>query len=218
MHPQLYQRVLQRAKPEREQNKRDTRRVNWWLFGENAPKLRRALAGLTRFVAVPDTSKFKPFTFLPPSFLPDVQVYCVVSDDAWVLGVLQSNVHQGWLRMVSPKLEDRPRWKPAICFDPFPFPACDESAKERIRRQAEDLDVHRKRVQAQYPDVTLTGMYNVLGKLRANEPLTEKEQRLNDLGLVSVLRKLHDELDAVVFEAYGLGTTLRSRAQASLSG
>src|SRR5690606_29095168 len=60
-YPGAFERLLTRVKPERDQNKRDTRRDNWWLFGENAPKMRRALAGLTRFIATIETSKFKPF-------------------------------------------------------------------------------------------------------------------------------------------------------------
>ena len=51
-------------------------------------------------------------------------------------------------------------------------------------------------------------MYNVLEKLRANESLNAKEKQIHDTGLVSVLRQLHDDLDAAVFAAYGLPATL----------
>jgi hypothetical protein len=46
-------------------------------------------------------------------------------------------------------------------------------------------------------------MYNVLAKLRSGEPLTAKEKVIHEQGLVSVLKQLHDELDAAVFDAYG---------------
>lgn len=49
----------------------------------------------------------------------------------------------------------------------------------------------------------MTGMYNVLEKQRAGETLTAKEQVINSLGLVSLLRELHDDLDRAVFAAYG---------------
>jgi len=62
------------------------------------------------------------------------------------------------------------------------------------------LDTHRKR--AQDFGLLLTGMYNVLEKLRANEALNAKEKQIHDAGLVSVLRQLHDDLDAAVFAAY----------------
>ena len=70
------------------------------------------------------------------------------------------------------------------------------------------MDAHRKHVQSQHPGLTLTGMYNVLEKLRANEALNAKEKQIHDAGLVSVLRQLHDDLDAAVFAAYGWPPTL----------
>lgn len=74
----------------------------------------------------------------------------------------------------------------------------------RIHRGlAEEIDVHRKARQAEHPDLTLTGMYNVLEKLRSGEALTAKERAINEHGLVGVLRSLHDELDAAVLQAYG---------------
>ncbi|MEO6689991.1 MAG: type IIL restriction-modification enzyme MmeI [Dokdonella sp.] len=73
----------------------------------------------------------------------------------------------------------------------------------RIRSLAEQLDAHRKRQQAAHPDLTLTGMYNVLEKLRSGEVLTPKERAIHEHGLVSVLRQLHDEIDAAVLDAYG---------------
>ncbi len=64
-------------------------------------------------------------------------------------------------------------------------------------------DGHRKARQAAHSEVTITGLYNVLEKLRSGEPLSAKEKTLNELGLVGVLRSLHDELDATVLQAYG---------------
>jgi hypothetical protein len=84
---------------------------------------------------------------------------------------------------------------------------CGEDEKERIRKLAEELDAHRKRGQTQH-GVTLTGLYNVLEKIRAGEKLTDKEKFIHDAGLVSVLKQLHDDLDAAVFAAYGWPATL----------
>lgn len=41
--------------------------------------------------------------------------------------------------------------------------------------------------------------------LRNGHPLTSKEKTIHDQGLVSVLRQLHDDLDAAVATAYGWG-------------
>lgn len=90
-------------------------------------------------------------------------------DDAFHLGVLSSRIHVtyalaagGWLGVGNDPVYSKTR-----CFDPFPFPLCGEAEKARIREIAEQLDAHRKRVQAQHSHLTLTGMYNVLEKLRA---------------------------------------------------
>ena len=84
-----------------------------------------------------------------------------------------------------------------------PLPRRHRRQQARIRAIAEELDSHRKRQQAQHPKLTLTDMYNVLEKLRAGEPLSAAEKIIHEQGLVSVLRQLHDELDAAVFDAYG---------------
>jgi hypothetical protein len=46
-------------------------------------------------------------------------------------------------------------------------------------------------------------MYNVLAELRSGEALRPASQVIHDRGLVSVLRDIHDQLDATVAEAYG---------------
>ena len=85
---------------------------------------------------------------------------------------------------------------------PAPLPV-GEGSNACIRTLAENLDTHRKRQQAAHSDLTLTGMYNVLEKLRSGEALTAKERVIHEHGLVSVLRQIHDELDAAVLDAYG---------------
>jgi hypothetical protein len=46
-------------------------------------------------------------------------------------------------------------------------------------------------------------MYNVLEALRFCRELTGKERIIHETGLVNILQKLHDELDAAVADAYG---------------
>jgi hypothetical protein len=89
-------------------------------------------------------------------------------------------------------------------FNKFPFPAIEvPPLKHRIRDLGERLDAHRKRQQEQHPDLTLTGIYNVLEKLRTGDALTAKDKSIHDQGLVTILKRLHDDLDAAVLEAYG---------------
>jgi hypothetical protein len=180
------------------------------VFGEPRKDFRPALTGLRHYIATVETSKHRTFQFLTAEVLPDNKLVVIALDDAFCLGVLSSRVHVvyalaagGWLGV-----GNDPVYVKSRCFDPFPFPACDKVAQERIRKIAEELDGHRKRAQAQNPGLTLTGMYNVLEKLRAGEALNGKEKEIHDAGLVSVLRQLHDDLDAAVFAAYGWPATL----------
>lgn len=49
----------------------------------------------------------------------------------------------------------------------------------------------------------MTGMYNVVEKLRSGESLTPKERAIHEIAACGVLKDIHDELDALVAEAYG---------------
>jgi len=202
-HPALYQRLYDRVKPERDHNNRESRRRNWWLFGEPVGKLRVAWKGLTRVVLTPETAKHRVFEFQSLPFCPDHKLYAICSADALLLGVLASAVHAIWALRAGGTLEDRPTWTNTTCFSTFPFPAATPDQQARIRDLAEQLDAHRKRQQAAHPELTLTGMYNVLEKLKAGEPLNAKDKDIHQQGLVSVLKTLHDALDRAVLEAYG---------------
>jgi hypothetical protein len=201
--PKVWQWLYDRAKPERDHNARASYRDNWWLFGESQPAMRASMTGLKRYIATPVTAKHRVFQFLESSILPDQALVCIAHDDAWVLGVLSSRVHVVWALAAGGTLEDRPRYNKTRCFEPFPFPAATPEQQARIRALAEQLDAHRKRQQAAHPELTLTGLYNVLEKLRNGEALAAKDKRIHEQGLASVLKQLHDELDAEVLQAYG---------------
>ncbi|OGB00111.1 MAG: hypothetical protein A3E25_17185 [Burkholderiales bacterium RIFCSPHIGHO2_12_FULL_69_20] len=139
----------------------------------------------------------------------DQGLIVVASDDFLVLGVLSSRIHDEWALAAGGRLGigNDPRYNNSRCFETFPFPAEDTGLtpelSDRIRALAEQIDAHRKARQAAHEAVTLTGLYNVLAKLRSGEPLSAKDKALHEQGLVSVLRTLHDELDAAVLQAYG---------------
>src|SRR6185437_15899284 len=208
-YPAIYQHVLERVKPERDakSNTKDGAGYArlWWLHGKPRQELRKALAGLPCYIATVETAKHRTFQFLDADVAPDNMVVCIALDDAHYLGVLSSRIHVAWALAAGGRLGvgNDPRYNKSRCFDPLPFPAATEVQQARIRDLGEQLDAHRKRQQAAHPDLTLTGMYNVLEKLRAGEKLTEKERIIHEHGLVSVLRQLHDELDAAVLDAYG---------------
>ncbi|MEX2304184.1 MAG: DNA methyltransferase [Bryobacterales bacterium] len=201
--PEVYQWVLERVKPQRDLNNRATYRDNWWIFGEPRRELRPALKGLFRFISTVETSKHRFFVFLDHSILPDNMLVNIALDDAFWLGILSSRIHVAWALAVGGTLDDRPRYNKTRCFETFPLVDVPEQQRARIRDLGEQLDAHRKSRQHLYPDLTITGMYNVLQKMRTGEELTPDDKTTHEQGLVSVLGQLHDELDKAVLEAYG---------------
>ncbi|MBK8745849.1 DNA methyltransferase [Propionivibrio sp.] len=221
-YPATYQWVLERVKPERDATAHTKDGAGyarlWWLHGKPRQELRKMLVGLPRFIATVETAKHRTFQFLDASIAPDNMLVCIASADAFHLGVLSSHIHVVWALAAGGRLGvgNDPRFNKSRCFEPFPFPAATPEQAARIRDLAEQLDAHRKRQQAAHESLTLTGMYNVLEKLKSGEALTAKEKAINEQGLVSVLKTLHDELDAAVLDAYGwsdLTTSLADPAQ-----
>jgi hypothetical protein len=204
-HPRAYQWVYERVKPEREQNNRESYRKYWWIFGEPRASFRPALIKLNRYIATVETAKHRSFLFLDNQVKPDNRIIVIALDDAYCLGVLSSKIHVIWALATGGRigLGNDPIYSKSTCFDPFPFPDPTPEQKEKIRELGEKLDAHRKQVQAQHPDITITGMYNLLEKLRAGQPFTDKDRDYNNKALVSTLKQIHDELDIAVLDAYG---------------
>lgn len=204
-YPEVYQWVATRVKPERDHNNEEYRRTHWWLFGRKNTELRSALYGLPRYITTAETAKHRFFVFLSGDILPDNMLVIIASSDAWHLGVLSSRFHVCWALTAGGRLGvgNDPRYNKSRCFEPFPFPAATPEQEARIRDLGEKLDAHRKARQALFPKLTMTGMYNALEALRAGRELTAKEKADHEQGLVTVLRELHDELDAAVADAYG---------------
>ncbi|MEO8196909.1 MAG: DNA methyltransferase, partial [Thermoanaerobaculia bacterium] len=203
--PALYQRLLERVRPEREQNRDPRLRARWWLHRRSSEQVRAAIAGLERYIATSETAKHRVFVFLKGGVRPEHKLVVVGSSDALLLAILSSRLHATWALGTGGRLGvgNDSVYSKTRCFDPFPFPVCAFEVGERIRGLGEQLDGHRKRQQAAHPGLTITGMYNVLEKLRSGEALSAKERVIHEQGLVSVLKQIHDDLDAAVFEAYG---------------
>lgn len=201
--PEIYQHLLTTVKPERDGNNRETYRTNWWIFGEPRREIRPALTRLTRFIASTRTAKHRTFSFLSSDIIPESEVIIFALDDGAVLAALHSRTHLVWFHSLCGTLEDRPRYNNSVIFDPFPFPDPSPALKAKLSALGEELDATRKRVQAEHPDITLTGLYNVLEKVKAGAELTPQDEDVKTRGLVFVIKDLHDQIDAATAEAYG---------------
>ncbi len=190
-HPQLWQHLSQWVRPERLHNNRRLYRDQWWLFGEPRPGLRRALAGLPRYIATSETAKHLIFQFIGTTVCPDHSIYAIASADPAVLAVLNSSVHRAWA--YHPGIGARQgqgndlRWRNLTCFAPFPNPQPDPKQRQALCDLGTRLQAHRDAYVQADPALTLTGLYN---------------------SMPTDLRALHDELDAAVLAAYGWPTDL----------
>lgn len=204
--PEVYGHVLREVKPERDGNARATYRDQWWLFGEPRRELRPALEGLSRYIATVETAKHRIFQFLDADTLPDNKLICIATADSWILGMLQSSTHEAWYLANAGMLGvyDQPAvYVKTTSFDPFPFPDAGETARRIISELADELDATRKRILAQTPDLTLTGLYNLHAKLITGEPLSDEEEDQRRAGSVDLIARLHEQIDAAVIAAYG---------------
>ena len=194
----------------RDWNNRSTYKTNWWIFGEPRSELRPALCGLNRYIATVETMRHRIFQFIDLTILPDNKIVVIPSHDAVDLGVLSSRIHVIWATRAGGWLGvgNDPVYVKSKVFDPFPFPSPSELLKAKIRGVAEELDAFRKQRQKEHPDLTLTQMYNVLEKLKADLPLDDEDEAIKDKGLIIILKELHERLNALVFEAYGWPQTL----------
>ncbi|NJM31464.1 MAG: class I SAM-dependent DNA methyltransferase [Rhizobiales bacterium] len=210
--PEIYQHLSQTVKTQREEQARTSSTndakayaKNWWVFGKPRQELRPALTGLSRYIATVETAKHRIFQFLDAEILPDNMLVCIASDSAADLGILSCRFHVTWALRAGGWLGmgNDPRYSKSRCFDPFPFPAATDKQRSEIARIAEALDKHRKDVQARHSGITLTGMYNVLEKVKAGEELDADGKLIFDDALILILKELHEELDAAVAAAYG---------------
>ncbi len=136
--------------------------------------------------------------------LPDNMLIAIALIDAYFLGILSSKVHIHWAFTAGGRMGvgNDLKYSKTTCFDPFPFPDPTPEQKQKICELGDRLDTHRKQVQVAHPDITITGMYNLLEKLRAGTPFTDGDREYNNKALVSTLKQIHDELDIAVLDAY----------------
>jgi hypothetical protein len=180
-----FNKVKHLVKPLRDKNRRDVRRNYWWRFGENAPKMRSALAPLGRFFAVGEVSKWAIFVPCEKGWLPGNKNKAVASEDFYILGLLTSSVHRTWMHAQKGTLEDRIAYTHDSCFETFPFPqTIAPDLVEKIREAMTTLNDYRNEVMVA-KNWGITDLYNAY----FHEPASQ-------------LAKHHQALDALVLKAY----------------
>jgi methylase of polypeptide subunit release factors len=201
----LFDLVRSRVKPKRDSTNREGMRVRWWLFGEPRSTFRPALSEIPRCIVTSEVAKHRFFTFAEPCTIATNTTVMIASANAHHFGVLSSRVHVAWALAAGGRMGvgNDPRYQKAACFDSFPFPAATDEQCVSIGEIAERLDRHRVEALRRDSKLTMTGIYNVVDKLRSGETLTAKEREIHTIAACGVLKDLHDELDRAVTEAYG---------------
>ncbi len=97
---------------------------SYWLMQRPRPKLRKAVASLTRVIAVPETSEHMLFRFLPRDAVFSGSVFVIASDEFAVFGILSSRFHEVWARAQGNRLGagNQGRYNATRTFQTFPFP------------------------------------------------------------------------------------------------
>jgi hypothetical protein len=191
-----FEHVSIHVKPERELVRRDATRLRWWIHGEARPGMRRALLGLSRFIATSQVSKHRIFVWLDAEMMIDGTNYALARDDDFTFGILHSRVHEVWSLKQGTALGvgNDPRYTPSTCFETFPFPRPTEAQRLEIERWAKYLHDVRSALMNADSTRTLTGIYNDLVRLRATRDSAHP---------VYALLIAHERLDAAVLGAYG---------------
>jgi type II restriction/modification system DNA methylase subunit YeeA len=212
--------VVEQVKPMRDENNRKAYKEKWWRLAEPIPKMRVALAKLSRFIATPTVAKFRLFVWMDARILADHQLIAIARDDDTTFGILHSRFHELWALRMGTSLEDRPRYTPSTTFETFPFPEgmtpdisaanfVDDPRAQRIADTARALVEARDRWlnppewTDRVPEVVAGYPNRIIAKREHAADL--KKRTLTNLynARPAWLDNLHRSLDEAVAAAYG---------------
>jgi len=217
-YPDLLRMVEERVRPERERltgpgDKRN--REYWWQFGAYRAGMRQAIAPLRRVLVRSRVSELHAMVFVSLGWIYNEQTIVFAFDDDYHFALLQSSVHEVWLRQQASSLRTDIRYTPTDCFDTFAFPPAEYEraasgeqrvvgAQRAVPWRSEDLPEpfqRAARVGAVYHEhrhqimlarkLGLTKTYNLF-----------HDHACTDADIVR-LRELHAEMDRAILACYG---------------
>ena len=136
------------------------------------------------YIVIPKVSsenrRYIPLGFLSPDIICNNTIKFVPDASLYHFGILCSNVHNSWMRVVSGRLKSDYQYSNTIVYNNFPWPNPTEAQKAKIEQMAQEI----LNARALYPDCSLADLYD-----QATMP--------------PELRKAHQKNDRAVWEAYG---------------
>jgi len=206
-YPELLRIVEERVKPERDcltgpGDKRN--REYWWQFGAYRSGMREAIAPLQRVLARSRVSELHAIVFVPKGYVYGDATVVFAFDDEYHFALLQSNIHEVWLRKQASSLRTDIRYTPTDCFDTFPFPPieyeymakgkCRLEEMPQIFQQAAQIGTsyheHRRQIMLTR-QFGLTKAYNLF-----------HDPDCQDADIIH-LRELHIGMDQAILSCYG---------------
>ena len=127
-----------------------------------------------------ENRRYIPVGFMPPTVIASDATVLINNATLYDFGIICSNVHNAWMRVVAGRLENSYRYAPSVYYN-FPMPLPTEKQKQRIEQTAQAIIEARKL----YPDKSLADMYGV------------------NMYLYPELLTAHQENDRAVMQAYG---------------
>lgn len=96
----------------------------YWLMQRPRPELRKAIAPLSRVIAVPETSEHRLFRFLDARFVYSGSLFVIARDDDVTFGCLHSRAHDLWATGRGNRMGagNQRRYNATRTFETFPFP------------------------------------------------------------------------------------------------
>ena len=148
------------------------------------PHLFRETYNYKEFIAIPRVSssnrKYIPIGLLRDDVIATDALLIANSINLYEFGVISSNVHMGWMRVISGRLKNDYRYSAGIVYNNFPWPSPNKEEREKIEKSAQKILDAR----ALYPSSSLADLYD-------------------DLTMPAELRKAHMLNDKAVMDAYG---------------
>lgn len=149
------------------------------------PSLFRETNNPDTFCVIPKVSseqrKYIPIGFLTGDTIATDLVMIVSDVSLYMFGVLTSNVHMAWMRVVTGRLKSDYRYSTDIVYNNFPWPEPTQEQKTRIEQTAQGILDARDL----YPNSSLAALYD-------------------NVAMPIELRKAHQANDRAVMQAYGL--------------
>lgn len=177
--------LRERVKPYRDSLTGQIHEHDFWKFWDKREAFFERMKNAKQILACPSTAKFLILTFINPSWLPSHSVKLFAFEDFGSFALLQSSVHESWVRLQSGKLDQRLAYNLSKGFATFPFPerAANADLGEQLFSLRRDICGNR--------GLCLTDLYN----------------KVHDTSNVDIdiirLRKLIAQNDAEICALYG---------------